>query len=430
MFDEPLQLSEEFQETLDLLEHSDESVFLTGKAGTGKSTLLQLFRRTTRKKTVVLAPTGVAALNVGGQTIHSFFSFAPRLLTEKDLIKRRDLRLLRSIEVLVIDEISMVRADLLDHVDFVLRYARRSEKPFGGIQLLAVGDLFQLPPVVSTTYEKAYFQSTYDSPYFFSAHVFKHDFRLQPVELSKIYRQEERRFINLLDAIRAGEVDEELLAELNDRVNPDADGNSGHIVLTARNAVANAINQKELENLDSESSVFIAKVSGQFNPALFPTEVALKLKIGARVMLLRNDPARKYVNGTIGTIFEFGEEEIKVQLKDAQKEEIVSVVRHEWEVLKYSADIKSQEIKTEVIGSFIQYPIRLAWAITIHKSQGKTFDQVLVDLKGGAFEHGQTYVALSRCRSLEGLLLKQPVRYRDILIDERIIDFYHDLYRY
>ncbi|MCB0665587.1 MAG: AAA family ATPase [Saprospiraceae bacterium] len=430
MHDEPFILSEEFQDILDLLEEGVNSIFLTGKAGTGKSTLLQLFRRTTSKKTVVLAPTGVAALNVGGQTIHSFFNFAPRLLTEKDLIKRRDLRLLRSIEVLVIDEISMVRADLLDHVDFVLRYTRKSEKPFGGVQILLVGDLFQLPPVVSTAYERSYFQSTYDSPYFFSAHVFKSDFHLQIVELTKIYRQEERRFINMLDAIRAGEVDEELLYELNQRVDPQPNPGSGHIILTARNAVANAINAKELEKLETQSKVFVAKVTGQFNPNLFPTEAALKLKIGARVMLLRNDPGRKYVNGTIGIVTDFEDDRVQIQIKSKNENEIVSVTSHEWEVLRYSSEGSSKEIKTEVVGSFIQYPIRLAWAITIHKSQGKTFDEVLVDLKGGAFEHGQTYVALSRCRSLEGLLLKQPIKYRDILIDERITDFYHDLHRY
>ncbi|MCB0687453.1 MAG: AAA family ATPase [Saprospiraceae bacterium] len=430
MLDQPFRLSEEFQETLDLLENTNESVFLTGKAGTGKSTLLQLFRRTTQKKVVVLAPTGVAALNVGGQTIHSFFGFAPRLLTENDLIKRKDLRLLRSLEVLVIDEISMVRADLLDNIDFVLRHARRNESPFGQVQLLVVGDLFQLPPVVSTAYEREYFQTTYESPYFFSAQVFKTGFSLRVIELLRIYRQEERRFINLLDSIRSGDIDEELLSELNERVHMASDQDSQHIVLTARNAVANAINQKALDQIDAAPRIFTAKVSGQFNPSLFPTEAALKLKVGARIILLKNDPARRYVNGTIGTIVDFGDESIMVQITSAKGPEIISVGAQEWEVLKYTADKKTMELKTEVIGSFIQYPIRLAWAITIHKSQGKTFDEVLVDLQGGAFEHGQTYVALSRCRTLGGLQVRQPVKYRDILIDERIVDFYHNMNRY
>lgn len=428
--EEPFLLSEEFQDVLDLLETTNESVFLTGKAGTGKSTLLQLFRRTTQKKTVVLAPTGVAALNVGGQTIHAFFGFAPRLLTENDLVKRKDLRLLRSIQVLVIDEISMVRADLIDHIDFVLRYARRNEEPFGGVQLLIVGDLFQLPPVVSTSYERAYFETTYDSPFFFSAHVFAQGFRLRVIELNRIYRQEERRFINLLDSIRSGEIDEELLSELNDRVQTEIFESDQHIVLTARNQVANAINQRELDKIEGESKVFIANVSGHFNPTLYPTEAALKLKRGARIMLLKNDPGRKYVNGSIGTVVDFTEESIMVRIINTIGSEVIAIPKHEWEVLKYASDSKTKDIKSEVIGSFIQYPIRLAWAITIHKSQGKTFDQVMVDLQGGAFAHGQTYVALSRCRSLDGLILKHPVKYRDILIDSRITDFYHDMHRF
>ncbi|MBK8503934.1 MAG: AAA family ATPase [Saprospiraceae bacterium] len=430
MIDEPFILSEEFQETLDLIEGSNTPVFLTGKAGTGKSTLLQLFRKTTCKKTVVLAPTGVAALNVNGQTIHSFFGFAPRLLSENDLIKRKDKKLLRALEVLVIDEISMVRADLLDHIDFVLRYARNSEEPFGGIQILLVGDLFQLPPVVSTPYEKEYFQTTYESPFFFSAKVFQQGFRLVMIELSKIYRQEEHRFVNMLDAIRSGDIDYELLSELNEQVQPSGHQEGDHIVLTARNQVANEINMRELLKLDDEPKTLVAKLSGHFNPALYPTEAALKLKIGARVMLLKNDPARRYVNGTIGTVTTIEAECISIRIIKSEKEEVVEVSQHEWEVLKYTTDPKTKLITTEVTGTFTQYPIRLAWAITIHKSQGKTFEKVLIDLQGGAFEHGQTYVALSRCRTLEGLVLKYPVKYRDILIDDRITDFYQYLNRY
>ncbi len=430
MLQEPFRLSEDFQSTLDTLENSLEPVFITGKAGTGKSTLLQLFRKTTRKKTVVLAPTGVAALNVGGQTIHSFFKFPPRLLTQQELQPIRNRRLLQSLEVLVIDEISMVRADLLDHMDFVLRHSRRSDDPFGGVQMVFVGDLFQLPPVVSTHYEKEYFQTAYESPYFFSARVFGKEFRPKLVELTSVYRQEERHFINLLDAIRSGDVDEELLAELNVRVTDPGEEIQDHIVLTARNQVAFAINTRELNKLDSTPRVFTARISGQFNPALFPTEAALRLKPGARVMLLKNDPARRYVNGTIGIIDTLEEQVITVRIRRKNREEQVEISPHEWEILKYTTDRKTGEIHTEAIGSFIQFPIRLAWAITIHKSQGKTFDKVLIDLKGGAFEHGQTYVALSRCRTLDGILLQHPVRYHDILIDERIIDFYQQQRRY
>ncbi len=429
MLEEPFRLSEDFQEILDILENSRDHVFITGKAGTGKSTLLQLFRKTTGKKTVVLAPTGVAALNVSGQTIHSFFNFAPRLLIEHDLIKRKDRKMLQSLEVLVIDEISMVRADLLDHIDFVLRSARASEDHFGGVQMVFVGDLFQLPPVVSTPYEKEYFHTTYESPYFFAAKVFRSGFRPQIAELTRIYRQEERHFIQMLDAIRSGDIDEEVLTALNEQVIPIDQSYQDHIVLTARNQVAFAINSTELQKLQAEPRLFPAKITGQFNPSLFPTEAALVLKPGARVMLLKNDPARRYVNGSIGVVEGFGEMTIRVLINHETKEELVEIGPHEWEVLKYSPDNKKQ-IKTEVVGSFIQFPLRLAWAITIHKSQGKTFDKVLVDLKGGAFEHGQTYVALSRCRTLRGLRLRHPVHFRDILIDERITDFYQQMNRY
>jgi ATP-dependent exoDNAse (exonuclease V) alpha subunit len=324
----------------------------------------------------------------------------------------------------------MVRADLLDHIDFVLRYCRNIGAPFGGVQILLVGDLFQLPPVVSTSYEKEYFQTTYESPYFFSAKVFQQGFRLVMIELTKIYRQDEHRFVRILDSIRSGDVDYELLCELNEQVKATEQQEDDYIVLTARNQVANAINMRELQKLEQESKTLVAKVSGHFNPALYPTEAALTLKIGARVMLLKNDPARRYVNGTIGTITTIEEECIGIRLIKPEREEIVEISRHEWEVLKYTSDTKTKRIKTEVAGTFTQYPIRLAWAITIHKSQGKTFDKVIVDLQGGAFEHGQTYVALSRCRTLDGLLLKYPVKYRDILIDERITDFYQYLNRY
>ncbi|NND05587.1 MAG: AAA family ATPase [Saprospiraceae bacterium] len=426
---EPIELSEDFHEVLDQLEMTHDHLFITGRAGTGKSTLLQVFRKSTQKKSVVLAPTGVAALNVRGQTIHSFFGFPPRLLSAKDIKKSKMRHLFNSLEVLVIDEISMVRADLLDHIDLTLRFNRDIDRPFGGVQMVFFGDLFQLPPVVATPFEQEYFRTIYDSPYFFSAKVLK-EFTLHTIELHQVYRQEEKRFVDLLDCIRRGDIDEDILEELNERVNEDLDEDqAGAITLTARNHVAKAINTKALQVLPSSPHVYRAKVTGQFNPRLYPTEVLLILRIGAQVMFIKNDPAKRYVNGTIGKIVNLNTDRIVVQISHAEGKKEIEVPKEEWEILKYKRVGNTGDIAAETIGSFIQYPLKLAWAVTIHKSQGKTFDQVEIDLGRGAFEHGQAYVALSRCRTLKGIKLKNPIRYRDILIDERIIDYYQQTQR-
>jgi len=427
MIEKPLLLSEDFQEALDLLENSSEHIFLTGRAGTGKSTLLNIFRKTTRKKVVVLAPTGVAALNVGGQTIHSFFGFAPRMLNPEDIKVKKSKKIFRVLDIIVIDEISMVRADLLDNIDYSLRLHRNNNEPFGGVQMIFIGDLFQLPPVVSSQYERNYFQTVYETPYFFSAHVLSDKFSLETIVLSKAYRQTEGRFLNMLDAIRSGDIDEELLQELNERNEEQEMLEQTYITLTARNAVAQNINQTKLDELDAPVFTYLAKISGQFNPTLYPTDAALKLRIGAQVMMIKNDPGKKYVNGSLGVVEQIDESTIRIRIQKDQKSELVEVTKQEWEVLKYTSKGKNLEIQTEVVGSFIQYPIKLAWAITIHKSQGKTFDHVLIDLKGGAFEHGQTYVALSRCRTFTGIRLARPVSYRDILVDQRIVDFYQQI---
>lgn len=425
MLTQPLILNDDFRSALDLLEHGSTNLFITGRAGTGKSTLLHLFKKTTRKKVVVLAPTGVAALNVGGQTIHSFFGFPPKLFSSADLKLKKRSQIFRAVEVIVIDEISMVRADLLDHIDYVLRIYRTNDMPFGGVQMVFVGDLFQLPPVVSTPYERHYFQSTYESPYFFSAKAFDKGFELETFELRKIYRQEERRFINILEAIRSGDVDKDLLMDLNENaIARDKVPSDEFITLTTRNIVAKRINAARLEALNVPGNIFQAKVDGHFNPSLFPTDALLHLKVGARVMFLKNDPGKKFVNGSIGTVHNIDGEELKVKLDNNGQEHIITVEKQEWEIIRYEAG-SSGNIVSKVIGSFIQMPVKLAWAITVHKSQGKTFDKVLIDLQGGAFEHGQTYVALSRCRTMEGILLRHPVKYRDVLIDERVVDYYN-----
>ena len=432
---QPLELNPDFQHALDTLEKTQRNLFITGRAGTGKSTLLHVFKNTTRKKCVVLAPTGVAALNAGGQTIHSFFGFPAKFFTPEDIKKRRDTRLYRNIEVLIIDEISMVRADMIDHIDMFLRINRENMNPFGGVQVIFFGDLFQLPPVVASPEEQNYFRTYYESPYFFSAKIFQPDhfnnapFELEGFELNKVYRQENRHFIRLLDAVRLNQIDYDDLDDLNARHVPNFNEKDYFITLSPRNAVVDEINRHELAQIYTQEFTFIAEVTGQFDPKQFPTEGALKLKLGAQVMFIKNDTIKKeYVNGTIGKIVRLDHDKIVVQVEENDGElKNIEVEKQTWEILRYKlGDNDPTKIDSDVIGSFKQYPLRLAWAITIHKSQGKTFDKVIIDLTGGAFEHGQTYVALSRCRTLEGIVLKQRIRPNDVKVDEVIVEFYEN----
>ncbi len=422
----PLELNPDFTYALDQLEKGEKNMFITGRAGTGKSTLLQMFRNTTRKKTVVLAPTGIAALNVKGQTIHSFFGFPPKILTSKDIKKRRNRRLYKNLEILIIDEISMVRADMLDNIDYFLRINREDNRPFGGVQLVFFGDLFQLPPVVASGVESMLFQMHYSSPYFFSAEVFQNKLEMELLELTKVYRQENIHFLKLLDAIRMNTVDWDILQEFNERHDAGFNPPPFYITLTATNATANRINQRKLNEIPFPERTYKAKITGNFKPNIYPTEALLKLKLEAQVMFIKNDPDKKWVNGTIGKIIDLGNSSVKVEIEDDKgQSKVVEVEPMDWEILKYtSPPTDPNKITTETLGTFTQFPLKLAWAITIHKSQGKTFDKVVIDLGRGAFEHGQTYVALSRCRTLEGIVLKQQLRPRDIMTDERIIDFY------
>ena len=432
----PLQLNDDFRHALDVLEKTDTHLFITGKAGTGKSTLLQLFRNTSHKKVAVLAPTGVAALNVQGQTIHSFFGFPPRIVTPSEAarkVTRKDLlRIYKNLEVLVIDEISMVRADLLDGMDKFLRVNRENYRPFGGVQVVFFGDLFQLPPVVTRDpVESAYFSEYYESPYFFSGKLFQDaDFQLETLELRKVYRQESRHFLRLLEAVRLNEVDYDDLEDLNERHQPTFAETDGYITLCARNATADKINQRELSLLNTPEHEFVADVKGQFDPGLYPADFGLRLRKGAQVMFVRNDnEQRQFVNGTIGKITLLNQDTIVVETEEhGGKKRRIEVAKSEWEIIRYKGG-QAGGLETEVVGSFAQYPLRLAWAITIHKSQGKTFDRVLIDLGGGAFEHGQLYVALSRCRTLEGVVLRHRIRPQDIITDERVVEFYEGRFR-
>lgn len=429
---QPLELNDDFQFGLDTLEKTSKNLFITGRAGTGKSTLLHLFKNTTRKKCVVLAPTGVAALNVQGQTIHSFFGFPAKFFSTDEIKKRRDVRLYKKMEVMIIDEISMVRADMLDHIDRFLRINRDDYRPFGGVQVVFFGDLFQLPPVVSTPEEQHFFQTYYETPYFFSAKVFKdtpakfyEPFEMEMLELKKVYRQEARHFIRLLDAVRLGTVDYDDLDDLNQRHVQNFKEKDYFITLSPRNAVVDEINSRELRNLPIQEFSYTAEVNGAFDPKQFPTEGVLRLKLGAQVMFVKNDTKREFVNGTIGKVVQLALDKIVVQVEDRDGNlKNIEVEQQTWEILRYTLASDGSDIKADTVGSFKQYPLKLAWAITIHKSQGKTFDKVIIDLSGGAFEVGQTYVALSRCRTLGGIVLKSPIQPRDIKVDERVVDFY------
>ncbi|MGQ4809114.1 ATP-dependent RecD-like DNA helicase [Candidatus Entotheonellaceae bacterium PAL068K] len=421
-----IELTPEAHTALQLFEETKQHVFLTGRAGTGKSTLLQHFRSTTRKRIVVLAPTGVAAVNVQGQTIHSFFGFGPGVTPEKAGRRATGKRqLYRKLQAIVIDEISMVRADLLDCIDAFLRLngPRRSE-PFGGVQLLCIGDLYQLPPVVRPE-EETLFSSHYTSPYFFDARVFRQT-PCEVVQLTKVYRQADAAFVTLLDAVRTGSLDRRQLAALNTRYCPDLSGldRDTDVALVSTNAMAERINAHHLARLLQKPYTFTGRIDGTFHQSQLPTDATLTLKVGARIMMLNNEPGGKWVNGTLGQVAKIDADDesvaVHVRLENGHDDKIL---QYTWEAIRFGFNDRTQRIESEVVGSFTQYPLRLAWATTIHKAQGKTFDRVVIDLGRGAFAPGQVYVALSRCRTMQGLVLRQPLQLEHVWIDPRVQAF-------
>lgn len=422
----PFKINDEFNAILDLIENQNEHLFITGRAGTGKSTLLSLLKRTTKKNAVVLAPTGVAALNVGGQTIHSFFKLPPKMIDIRDINKRKNHFFYKKVKLLIIDEISMVRADMMDCIDIFLRRNIENALPFGGVQLVVFGDLFQLPPVVSSQFERQVLVEKYGNPYFFSAHVFN-EMNLRMIELNTVYRQNERRFINLLDSIRTRQMDMDDLNEINERyeaVDEDMEPSLA-ITLCATNSTVNRINNDRLKALTTPLYEYKATIEGNFREHIAPADTNLWLKEEAQVMFVRNDTEGKFVNGSLGKVMSLSKDKIIVVISDKGMEQNIEVDLEEWEMLKYEIDEKSPDrFKTVVVGTFKQYPLRLAWAITIHKSQGKTFDNIIVDLGRGAFDYGQTYVALSRCRTLEGIKLEKKIRPKDIIVDETVVEYY------
>ena len=412
--------NEEMQKALQIIQFTRRSLFLTGKAGTGKSTFMRHIAATIKKKHIILAPTGIAAINAGGSTLHSFFKlpFHPLLPTDKRYSARniRDTlkyngektKLLREVELIIIDEISMVRADIIDFIDKVLRiYNRNMREPFGGKQLLLVGDIYQLEPVIKED-ERQLLRPFYPSCFFFDAHVLR-----------------DAQFISLLDHIRTSQVSDTDLRLLNARVNAEIGTEEGRlsITLSGRRDTVDYINEKQLNTLPDQPTIFYGHIEGEFPESSLPTPIELEVKTGAQVLFIKNDKERRWVNGTLGTIIGFGDEEdgiIYVRTEDGRD---FDVEREIWSNVRYTFNEKEQKIEEEEIGSYQQFPLRLAWAITVHKSQGLTFNNVKIDFTGGVFAGGQTYVALSRCTSLQGISLQEPIRRENIFVRTEVTNF-------
>jgi ATP-dependent DNA helicase PIF1 len=421
--------SQQAQLAIQKIKDTNDHIFVTGKAGTGKSTLLEYIRKQAFKKIILLAPTGISAININGDTIHSFFKLKPgfeKAEAAKMKIDEKKQKKYQRIETIAIDEISMVRADLLDAIDIVLRRARKNDLPFGGVQMVFFGDLYQLPPVV-TPADKEKFFAEYTLPYFFGAEVFKPrndlfntTFELEIIELTEIYRQRDMHFINVLNAVRNNFVTPTHLEQLNTRFFPNfvPEDEDNYIYLMTTNASAGEVNNAKLAKLPAEEQMFLSKKTGDIARNLQPNDDKITLKVGAQIMFIHNDTERKWVNGTIGKVVKMLGNSILVEKSDGQ---IVEVTKHTWEISKYV--FNDGKFEREMIGSFTQMPLKLAWAITIHKSQGKTFEKVIIDLGRGSFAHGQTYVALSRCTTLDGIVLKKKMYKSSIIMDERVKKF-------
>lgn len=421
------QSNPEWEHAWHVLHQTNTSVNLTGKAGTGKSTFIRALAEYSGKKILYTAPTGLAALNIRGVTLHSMFGLPfgpllendPRLVSHK--LNARKKKILNKAELLVIDEISMVRADTLDAIDRILRLHTKNPEPFGGLQLLMVGDNYQLEPVVKKE-EWELLAPYYSHPFYFAAHVFKR-LSYERIELKTVYRQSDPFFITLLNKFRIGAVNPGDLDDLNTQVaNRKPVWNSGDfsIILAPRVATASSENLMKLALIKAPAVTYRALVEGKFNPSSFPTDEVLDLKPGAQVIMVKNDKNKRWVNGTLGKIISLFEDELLIQLENGKT---VEVTREVWEQIEYIFHAKTKTLEEEVVGTFIQFPVRLAWAITIHKSQGLTFNRVVLNMDGGAFAAGQLYVALSRCRSLEGLTLLSPIKRSDIIVHREALEY-------
>jgi ATP-dependent exoDNAse (exonuclease V) alpha subunit len=431
----------EFNHAVKLVNSTNKLIYLTGKAGTGKTTFLRYIKNTTHKQTVVLAPTGVAALNAGGQTIHSFFNIAPGFFIPNDerlrtspnpdsddkrtifdyfRYRREKLELINEMELLIIDEVSMVRCDLLDLIDRILRVFRdKLDEAFGGVQVLLIGDAFQLPPIARNN-EWIILNKFYETPYFFHAQILK---EIKPIyiELKKIYRQKDSKFIELLNKIRVNNLNDEDMELLNSRFIPSEvkNENQNYITLASHNNIAEDTNFNKLQSLETELKQIDAKIVGNFPEMMMPTDKVLKLKVGAQIMFVKNDPDKKYYNGKIGIITKISRAKLTIKLPEKVE---IEISKFTWENINYSWNPKELKVEQEIIGTFRQFPVRLAWAITVHKSQGLTLSNVIADLKS-SFSPGQVYVALSRCTSLDGLILKSKINKSVISTDLNVLKF-------